>query len=231
MRSRREWTLDCTYVEVDAKASAGIDRKFQKAQDLRRRSCCKTSRRSLSLSLIIFLLVHAALLLNRTFASSKVHFRYMELQRRRETFPISPFGGPQAIQRCSCPVVVFRLAPALIGSPSLEPFARSARKDRLQWRVHRFCCYQLIIATTFNDHLFLLSFGSWNAMLQNEAGPAQLAPNSLTTSRKEHSHFIVEQRCGRHAICCRWWTMAFAPCDFGSYWKLLLCRSVERRTN
>lgn len=38
MRSRREWTLDCTYVEVDAKASAGIDRKFQKAQDLRRQT-------------------------------------------------------------------------------------------------------------------------------------------------------------------------------------------------
>ena len=27
-----------------------------------------------------------------------VHFRYMELQRRRETFPISPFGGPQERQ-------------------------------------------------------------------------------------------------------------------------------------
>ena len=119
-----------------------------------------------------------------------------------------------------------------IGSQSLEQFARCARKDRLQWRVHRFCCYQLIIPTTFNDHLFLLSFGSWNAMLQNEAGPAQLVPSSslsLTTSRNQHSHFIVEQRCGRHAICCRWWAMAFAPCDFGSYWKLLLCRSVERR--
>ena len=38
MRSRREWTLDCTYVEVDARASAGIDRKFQKAQDLRRQT-------------------------------------------------------------------------------------------------------------------------------------------------------------------------------------------------